>query len=488
MVSGGCAAAPRPPAPPRLGAAPGSGVAPPPGLASPADTAGLTPEAFAESLRGRPLPPSLAEDAGRLERFESALLSCVEGLYRDRLASTLGEVLDRLRGCGWMAPTELAAVLPFCARKPESFKLVPPACGEPPRVILSSVPSWFTGFHNLESADDPYTADVWEALQKLLAEPGCLPLRGGVARGALGLQRRAGLPASLRLLPLAELRHVLELALGPRRLLRFLPRDGRLLSSAAGGGAWEGAGGQPKEVAPRTSAGTPAGSVGAPADVEAPAPPAPSPDAAAALASALASQPLPPLWAAKGEAKQRQLLQQLRMCIEGLYRERLEPTLREVQQQLLGYGWSYADTQLAPMLCAREPETYVIVPPVNGTLARIELRSTPPWFRGFVPAPGDEAVGGGRAMQTLPAESWQAFAAFLRGTVPVLKGGIDGAARALRQSPLPQLKHLSLGELRSLVRCAVAEQGLLVYAGNNLQPPRIGMGSPASDGRIYSQI
>lgn len=352
-------------------------VAPPPGLAGPSPTEIALEvdvyESFVKANREKPLPKLLVGDPKRLERFESTVLSSIEGLYRDRMPTTLGEVQRRIRGCGWTSLTELAAIVPLCAQRPEIYKLTAPSHGEPPRILLKGTTPWFTGFVDMENGLDNYSVEVWESLEFTLAQPGVCPLKGGVAQAANQLYSRYGLPMCLRSLTLGEWRHLLHLALGARDILRYSENNGDLIESKRG----------PGQVA---SPERPAKAAETAVDTE-----------AERLTQALASQRLPSNWKGMDLTSKRQCL---RGCIESLYYDRIRPTLREIQQRLeKSFSWSSTEARAAAMLCAREPEVYVVVPPSDGKPAHILLRSPPRCFQGFLAPTSGETTDGDQNRQ-----------------------------------------------------------------------------------------
>jgi len=356
----------------------------------------------------------------------------------------------------------------------------------------------------VEAVEDVYPASVWEALAGFLSRSPDLVLAGGARQAALSLQRHSGLPLSLRSLALAELQHVVRLAVGP---------DRRLLAYDAWHGGRMQVGKAVQGKANTHHAKAPAADVKAATDFKpkkdvAPAatkprlPPTPTRAdtdgctvATLRLAEALRAGPLPQTLSDCGDADLRWRQEALRACVESLYRDRLEPTLFEVQRRLCDdCGWRIAEAQAAPLLAARAPQLFMVAAPgAMGEPVRLQLVKTPSWFQGWV---GGAAAG--VQEDPYPEKLWTALAEFLaKDESMVLQGGIDGAALALRHFALPQLHHLSLGELRDVVRRAVAERGLLTYTGHDLRPVPRGL-APSGNGhgegvapvelRIFSRI
>lgn len=225
-------------------------LAPPPGLGDPLDPTRfggiLGVEAFAARLRERPLPASLENDSSRRTQLELAVLSCVEGLYRDRIPPTLAELRARLgtsagvggstTACAVYLPEELRAILILCARATSVFAVLPPDDGQPARVLLQCRPESFQGWVDPEAmpVHGEFLPEVWPALYNILgakAEADSeLPLGDGdVYSLALALHRHTGLPQALRKLSAGELHRAVRLAMSsePEGILNFSPQDGR---------------------------------------------------------------------------------------------------------------------------------------------------------------------------------------------------------------------------------------------------------------------
>lgn len=317
-------------------------------------------ELLAEALRHRPLPGGLEEDATRREMLATAVLTCVEGLYRDRIAPTLAEIRARMSaGCfeprdrrehkGW-SPSELQAILGICARDPLRYATLPPAEGLPARVMLRHPPAWFQGWVDCHKApeDGEFSPAVWAAISEL-ARPAVLaaedlPSIFSIAsRIAIALQQHPCAPEVLRALSLGELTRVAHIALtpGPASILSYDPVDGH-----------------------RVKASTP--------------PPSPlqadATVAAGRLVEALRQRPLPDAVLAKGEDHLRQLRAELRGVVESIYRDGLRPALGEIQSRLRGIGWDFLELQSVPLLAASDSERYEFTDPAVGKPCSIHLR------------------------------------------------------------------------------------------------------------------
>lgn len=172
----------------------------------------------------------------------------------------------------------------------------------------------------------------------------------------------------------------------------------------------------------------------------------------------------------------------LRSCLESLYRDRIEPTLGEVQERLRSRGWNHQEIQGLLPLCAQAAEEYIIVLPQNGKALRVFLRNPPAWFDGWL---------GKESTPAVPPEVWPILTSFLQTNDPVLTGTVHGAAQDLRQLSLPPpLQQMSLGEIREVVRHAIADQNLLDFSGWNICSTQAMLHGPyyTDESRCYTQI
>mmetsp|Transcript_12282 Transcript_12282/g.37932 ORF Transcript_12282/g.37932 Transcript_12282/m.37932 type:complete len:320 (-) Transcript_12282:111-1070(-) len=116
-------------------------------------------------------------------------------------------------------------------------------------------------------------------------------------------------------------------------------------------------------------------------------------------------------------------------------------------------------------LCAREPEQYRILPPMNGEQPVILLVQEPRWFDGWVDVEAPEG--------NYSEDVWEAFTAFLRDDGVSLPSQPYQAALELRQRNLPHLQKLALGELEHIVRLGLGRRHLLSHHGDVLRPGRV---------------
>jgi len=320
---------------------------------------------------------------------------------------------------------------------------------------------------------------------------------GGLCQLAAALQKKRVGPF-LGSLSLGELRNVLRLAVGQRSLLRYdVMNGGKLVKSPVCFSSTPTPTSSPSRAAPRmtpppVAKPSPSLNMVAPASTFGPPPGldlmqptsnvsslSPPPlglgftSAEDMILANLRSQPLPEAFGSESsDPEVRKRCRVLKSCVESLYRDRIQPTLAEVQQRLRNRGWTSDDIQGVLPLCAREAGEYKLELPANGQPLRVLLRNPPAWFDGWLS--GDSAA--------FSPEVWTAMANFLKSDCTVLTGTINGAAQDLRQLSLPlPLQELSLGELREVVRHAVAEHSLLSYSGWSLCPTQAMLRESSAD-------
>jgi len=153
-------------------------------------------------------------------------------------------------------------------------------------------------------------------------------------------------------------------------------------------------------------------------------------------------------------------------CVTSLYRDRIRPVQNNVQRRLRERNCSEPIVQALLPICAREEETYRILPPSGSRLPVILLLQEPKWFEGFVDV---EAVNGNYS-----GECWEALTSFLLDDNISLPSQPYQAALELRQMNLPHLQGLALGEMEHMVRLAMGRRnGLLAFHGDSLKPARV---------------
>mmetsp|Transcript_90600 Transcript_90600/g.143110 ORF Transcript_90600/g.143110 Transcript_90600/m.143110 type:complete len:570 (+) Transcript_90600:75-1784(+) len=463
---------------------------------------------FIEVLRGRSLPSALQSDGQLQSSFDTAVLSSVESFYRDRIAPTLGELQQRLRDIGW-GSNEVQAVLAWCARNSDKYDLTPPGHNTSTLVLLRERPEWFKNWIDDDDAEDTYSEAEWSDLRKILKHLGQespdFSFLGGLSQLAATV-KKSNLGPHVGLLSLGEIRKMLRLAMSPQR--HYFSYDalhgGRLARPRKSGtsqknSSRESVGQRSPNACDVSHIATPTRSV--------PKAPKETPEKSSAQHSkhVVPCETLSMLGPENVEARVLHMLRNrslpeglgagchlraLRSCVDSLYRDRIEPSLGEVQQRLLKKGWNFQEVQATLPLCARQVKEYDIKLPIDGCQVLILLRTPPSWFDGWI----SETQSENRSF--ISPDVWDVLAAFLKAECPSLGGSINGAAQELRQLSLPvPLQQLSLGELREVVKAAIEEHGLLHYWKGNLVPTEITLQAhvadhvtPESSNRVYSCI
>jgi len=181
-------------------------------------------------------------------------------------------------------------------------------------------------------------------------------------------------------------------------------------------------------------------------------------DSEATFLKVLRSRPLPFGLDEEKEAHKR-FQEALRCCVEGLYRDRVKPTLSEVHRRLERDYPNCCEVSAVLPLAACKADVYKIVPPSENKLPEVHLQRPPAWFKGWL---HDEPFRG------LTPPLWASFAAFLCEKQPTFQGGAWEAAEELVRLAPACLGRLVLGEVRCLVETAIGRKQLLGYEGHSL--------------------
>jgi len=152
-------------------------------------------------------------------------------------------------------------------------------------------------------------------------------------------------------------------------------------------------------------------------------------------------------------------------CVLSLYRDRIRPVQNNVQRRLRERSCNEPIVQALLPICARESETYRILPPSGSRLPVVLLVQEPKWFEGFVDT---EAPDGNYSR-----DAWEALTCHLDDDNVTLPSQPYQAAIELRQLALPHMRDLALGEIEHMVRLSMGKRRLLAYYGDSLKPTRI---------------
>mmetsp|Transcript_36666 Transcript_36666/g.67220 ORF Transcript_36666/g.67220 Transcript_36666/m.67220 type:complete len:457 (-) Transcript_36666:113-1483(-) len=144
-------------------------------------------------------------------------------------------------------------------------------------------------------------------------------------------------------------------------------------------------------------------------------------------------------------------------CVGSLYRDRLKPTLNQLQKRLKERAGTGAEIQAILPLCARAPDKYCIVPPMNGEQPVVLLRQEPPDFKGWVDVENTEDI--------YSQDTWEAVCHLLKETFGSLSFSSQPqqAARELQDLDVPALCGLALAELEHIIRLCLGKYRILVH-------------------------
>lgn len=171
--------------------------------------------------------------------------------------------------------------------------------------------------------------------------------------------------------------------------------------------------------------------------------------------------------------------------MEGTYRDRVPPEIGELHRRLRRAAgqWRPLEVQALVSICARDPDVYHILPPMDGAPPKVFFQCCPAWFKGWVDVSAD-GLSGCNALALC-----EDLVAYVAATAA---DGMPGGTRAVAhvlfgQKDLPpSLRCLTLGEIFGLLNFALSEaQRVLVYdpsRGHVLRLRRSpGGASPSSD-------
>lgn len=149
--------------------------------------------------------------------LRSMLISALESLYEDRIKPMANYVKGRLkeRSC---PDSFVKNFVDLYAEHQDLFQIVRPSqLDEEVTIFMIKEPSWFKGWVDIDSPDDPYEESMWEAFEKFLdGEHTFAGGRYGMARELMQRHLPFLAPHSL-----GEVCHIVQLAIQHRRLIVY---------------------------------------------------------------------------------------------------------------------------------------------------------------------------------------------------------------------------------------------------------------------------
>jgi len=151
------------------------------------------------------------------ENLQATLISTLESLYEDRIKPLANYVKGRLKERQCPEPL-IKNFVELYAQQTDVFIVQRPADASDEAVILlCTEPQWFKGWVDIDSPDDPYDEETWEAFARFLdGEHTFAGGRYGMARELM--QRNLGFLANYSL---GEVCHIVQLAIQSRRLVVY---------------------------------------------------------------------------------------------------------------------------------------------------------------------------------------------------------------------------------------------------------------------------
>eukprot|EP00913_Durusdinium_trenchii_P000117 g106.t1 len=210
--------------------------------------AGSTRRQMDDGRKGRAVPPGRQVDGskGQVDMGQAALeslgpeglrqmlISTLESLYQDMLhmESLFGDLVmpqknDRIKPManyikGRLKERSVPDIIvksfeDLYTQHPDLFEVQNPKMGEETTIYFHKPPSWFKGWVDIDSPDDPYDESMWKELAKFLdGEHTFAGGRYGMARELM--QRNLGFLAPYSL---GEVCHIVQLAIQHRRLIVY---------------------------------------------------------------------------------------------------------------------------------------------------------------------------------------------------------------------------------------------------------------------------
>jgi len=169
-----------------------------------------------EQASSDPQTAAIIESMGP-DGLRGTLKSCLESLYEDRIKPMANYVKGRLKEKS--VPEQIVkGFVELYAQHPDLFQVINPAgADDEATIFLVTEPSWFKGWIDIDSPDDPYDEELWGNLAKFL--DGEHTFAGGRYGMARELMQR-NLPF-LAAHSLGEVCHIVQLAIQHRRLIVY---------------------------------------------------------------------------------------------------------------------------------------------------------------------------------------------------------------------------------------------------------------------------
>jgi len=182
------------------------------GMTNDAAPGGRANAAQATTMENANLERTMGPDVLR-----SMLISALESLYEDRIKPMANYVKGRLkeRSC---PDSFVKNFVDLYAEHQDLFQIVRPSqLDEEVTIFMIKEPSWFKGWVDIDSPDDPYEESMWEAFEKFLdGEHTFAGGRYGMARELMQRHLPFLAPHSL-----GEVCHIVQLAIQHRRLIVY---------------------------------------------------------------------------------------------------------------------------------------------------------------------------------------------------------------------------------------------------------------------------
>ncbi|CAK9056697.1 unnamed protein product [Durusdinium trenchii] len=144
------------------------------------------------------------------------LISTLESLYEDRIKPMANYIKGRLKERS-VPDVIVKSFEDLYTQHPDLFEVQNPKCGEETTIYFHKAPTWFKGWIDIDSSQDPYDESMWKEFAKFLdGEHTFAGGRYGMARELM--QRHLPFLANYSL---GEVCHIVQLAIQHRRLIVY---------------------------------------------------------------------------------------------------------------------------------------------------------------------------------------------------------------------------------------------------------------------------